>query len=628
VADEDVQYFLDMMITNGIAQAHNAISFHSYCHTQHRPEREYFLNDFGAKHKALAKAHGGADCWCVTESGWSTFEAEGDEWDIIGIYPKASYAGQAACLVRMYLSALEAGCEYACMYDFMNDGTDAGNAEQNFGLVHADGTPKPSFAAVAALTRLVGQATFKAELSEVPDLYRVASFVRGTTPILVAWCVEGTCEWELPENLGEPGKCYDLFGNETALPVVAGRRIRLTERPVYISYGPSVDGVAVRQDSATRLVTVEYTLGGASLAAVEVSVLTNGVPIGAEALAATHGVVSGVVTGGYQSVVWKPTHSWPGHVFTNHEVSAQVKVMSLNAMPDYLVFDLGIPSNIRYYETTADFPVPLGDDCYRTRYIVMRRIPAAGVLWRMGTPASEFATIGDWYKRNYENTHYVTLTKDYYMAVYELTDYQYAFIDSGATTGSTKPKSIGYNLMRGTGKKWPADGHELDGTGWFSKLRTHFGNVFAFDYPTEAQWEFACRAGTPTSWPNGKDIANGAGDYADPNLAQIAWYAKNADNATHIVGLKAPNAYGLYDMIGNVAEVCLDNVGGSSFSPYETEPATDPKGSATVSDKIVTRSGTHWDAQYTFSSGRRGSQSRTAGAGNAYNGIRLCVTLP
>lgn len=234
VTGEDVEYFLDMMITNGVARAHNAISFHPYCHTQHRPEREYFLKDFGAKHRALAKAHGGADRWIVTEAGWSTFQGKGEFWEIAGCYPKASYAGQAECIVRMYLSALEAGCEYACQYDFMNDGANPQGAEDNFGLVHQDGTPKPSFAAVAYLTRLLGQATFRRDLAKDPVKYRIAEFVKNGQAILAAWCIEGNCDWEIPEAFGPLVDCRDLCGNPQPVPVIEGRRIKLTERPLYL----------------------------------------------------------------------------------------------------------------------------------------------------------------------------------------------------------------------------------------------------------------------------------------------------------------------------------------------------------------------------------------------------------
>ena len=82
---------------------------------------------------------------------------------------------------------------------------------------------------------------------------------------------------------------------------------------------------------------------------------------------------------------------------------------------------------------------------------------------------------------------------------------------------------------------------------------------YEYDLPTEAQWEFACRAGTP-------------GPHAG-NLADMAWFELNSDRQTHPVGQKQPNAWGLYDMHGNVAEWCADGYVG-----YPGGRATDPMG--------------------------------------------------
>ena len=101
-------------------------------------------------------------------------------------------------------------------------------------MVHRDLSPKPSFAAVAYLTRLLGPATFRKDISRDPTKYRVAGFVRDGKPILAAWCIEGDCEWEVPEAFGPLADCRDLCGNPQPVPVVEGRTIHLTERPVYL----------------------------------------------------------------------------------------------------------------------------------------------------------------------------------------------------------------------------------------------------------------------------------------------------------------------------------------------------------------------------------------------------------
>ena len=225
----------------GIARAHNAVAFHPYCHRQHRPEREYFLHDFGSEYRELARKHGGANRWCVTEAGWTTYAGKGEYWEVAGGYPRSSYLGQAACIVRMYLAALEAGCDYACQYDFRNDGLRASYTEHNFGLVHHDWSPKPSYAAVAFLTRHVGQMRYVCDLSSDKHAFRVAEFApeagKKDGTVLVLWSVEGACEWEVPASRGPWTECRDLFGNAIESPVISGRKLRLTECPIYLRFG-------------------------------------------------------------------------------------------------------------------------------------------------------------------------------------------------------------------------------------------------------------------------------------------------------------------------------------------------------------------------------------------------------
>ena len=75
--------------------------------------------------------------------------------------------------------------------------------------------------------------------------------------------------------------------------------------------------------------------------------------------------------------------------------------------------------------------------------------------------------------------------------------------------------------------------------------------------PTEAEWEYACRAGTTTA----TYVGNLTSEHDDPILDSIAWYAGNSGEQLHVVGQKAPNAWGLHDMLGNVWEWCSDEAG-------------------------------------------------------------------
>ena len=91
--------------------------------------------------------------------------------------------------------------------------------------------------------------------------------------------------------------------------------------------------------------------------------------------------------------------------------------------------------------------------------------------------------------------------------------------------------------------------------------------------PTEAEWERACRTGTQgATW-----IGELSGQDKAPELDAIAWYLFNSGEKTHPVGRKAPNPYGLHDMLGNVYEWCQDAAEGwDVLSPYPPEPAMDP----------------------------------------------------
>jgi len=104
--------------------------------------------------------------------------------------------------------------------------------------------------------------------------------------------------------------------------------------------------------------------------------------------------------------------------------------------------------------------------------------------------------------------------------------------------------------------------------------------------PTEAEWEYAARAGTSTSTYLG-DITEIVCSY-DPVLDPIAWYCWNETSCTSPVGTKLPNDWGLYDMIGNAAEWAWDNW------IEILEPATDPEGFGGDEEKGIVRGGTHW----------------------------------
>jgi formylglycine-generating enzyme len=140
-----------------------------------------------------------------------------------------------------------------------------------------------------------------------------------------------------------------------------------------------------------------------------------------------------------------------------------------------------------------------------------------------------------------------------------------------------------------------------DAVAYCKKLSVKGGKKYRL--PTEAEWEFACRAGTRTAWSFGDD---------GKALGDFSWCDGNANKVgeqyAHQVGLKKPNAFGLYDMHGNVVEWCHDYYGEDY---YKQSPEKDPTG-PTFSNKHVARGGS-WTSQthYSRSANRRGITDST-----------------
>ena len=133
--------------------------------------------------------------------------------------------------------------------------------------------------------------------------------------------------------------------------------------------------------------------------------------------------------------------------------------------------------------------------------------------------------------------------------------------------------------------------------------------------PTEAEWEYACRAGTTTRFYYGDDLGY-------TNLINYAWYFGNNSNTTHPVGQKLPNAWGLYDMAGNVFEWCQD-----WYGPYPGGTATDPQGPGSGSLRVI-RGGSWYADANLCRSALRGNDSQTDS--NLIQGFRvlLATTQP
>ena len=117
-----------------------------------------------------------------------------------------------------------------------------------------------------------------------------------------------------------------------------------------------------------------------------------------------------------------------------------------------------------------------------------------------------------------------------------------------------------------------------DCQGFLKKINTLGEGTYRL--PTEAEWEYACRAGSDTALANGDLLSLYC--EPDPNLEEMAWYCGNSGRRLHPVGQKRPNAWGLYDMHGNVAEWCQD-----WYGAYPATPETDPPGANSGPGRVV-----------------------------------------
>ena len=377
---------------------------------------------------------------------------------------------------------------------------------------------------------------------------------------------------------------------------------------------PTIDSVSV-SPSPERIYSnseVTYELSGEP-GIVTFHLVTNGVPVDCPYVHVT-GDMNRLLQPGTHSFRWRNDIDWPGHAIRTNVCRIVVKAWSTNSPPDYMVYNLASPSEApRYYAKAGDVPGGVTNRMYKIDHLVMRRIHAAGQTFVAGLSSTDFAYAAA------NAPHEVAFTKDYYIGIYEVTFGQmHAVMSSGTTyvTGYTNnTKNKGYDPAAllaevgkttdlhysraagmtsykwywfGNGKVYPTSGRTCMADKYMQAFRTATKNDSMF-LPTRWQWEFACRAGTGTRLYDGSSETNETvvgtyGWHSGNNADDPDFYTDQASGISlpHEVGLKTPNAWGLYDMLGNVAESCVDFWSGSAM-PVDDVPYIDPIGGVPTS---------------------------------------------
>jgi len=224
------------------------------------------------------------------------------------------------------------------------------------------------------------------------------------------------------------------------------------------------------------------------------------------------------------------------------------------------------------------------------RGVTMRMVLIPPGTFAMGSPASEKDRDDD------ETQHLVRITKAFYLGAYEVTQPGYEAV-AGNARSSFK------------GARNPAEMISWNDAVAFCHKASHLSGR-RVRLPTEAEWEYACRAGTGTRFHSGT---------RDTDLNPVGWYRSNSGGKTHPIAAKKPNAWGLYDMHGNVWEWCSD-----WYGKYNAGVQVDPKGVANGRDRVL-RGGSWLDTPWYCRCAIR--LGRTPGFRGDYLGFRVAADV-
>ena len=311
---------------------------------------------------------------------------------------------------------------------------------------------------------------------------------------------------------------------------------------------PTITGVTAQQRYPwTGKVDISYTVTGDIAAeAKQRGVFTSLKVVAIDEMSNTTNIATKLsgdtsLKAGAHAIVWDMSEE--GLTLKSSNVVFTVSCETIPAL--YCVIDLSAGSSASAYPVTYLAEPPSGGfnvNAYKTTRLVLRRIEPGPIP-----------------------THDATITKPFYCGIFEVTQKQYKLV-MGSTPSQQKEgdrlpvQMVTYGNIRGStsSANWPASTTVVSSS-FMGRLRARTG--LDFDLPTEAQWEYACRAGTTSKYNNGGNTEN--------DLKILGRYKGNcsdgkAGTTTYAeVGSYLPNAWGIYDMHGNIHERCLDYSGGT-----------------------------------------------------------------